>query len=44
MKLRDMVLAGCLTVWSAGAVLSEPLNAEDRLEAIRQALVLRAME
>jgi hypothetical protein len=44
MKLRDMVVVGCLTVWSAGAVLSEPLNAEDRLEAIRQALVLRAME
>ncbi|MSQ64754.1 MAG: hypothetical protein EXR37_00120 [Limnohabitans sp.] len=43
MKLRAL-LVGCLTVCSAAPVLSEPLNAEDRLEAIRQALVVRAME
>jgi len=43
MKLR-VLLIGCLSLCSATAVLSEPLNAEDRLEAIRQALVLRAME
>jgi hypothetical protein len=43
MKLRTIVV-GSLTLWSACAALSEPLNAEDRLEAIRQALVVRAME
>ena len=43
MKLRTLVV-GSLTLWSACAALSEPLNAEDRLEAIRQALVVRAME
>ncbi len=43
MKLRALVV-GSLTLWSALTALSEPLNAEDRLEAIRQALVVRAME
>jgi hypothetical protein len=43
MKLRALFL-GCLSLCSAASVLSEPLNAEDRLEAIRQALVVRAME
>jgi len=43
MKLRALVV-GSLTLWSALTAMSEPLNAEDRLEAIRQALVVRAME
>jgi hypothetical protein len=44
MKLRNWVLCSGLSWCAALAATAQPMNAEDRLEAIRQALVLRAME
>ena len=44
MKLRHLLLSGGLTLCAVLSAWAEPLNAEERLEAIRQALVLRAME
>ena len=44
MKLRDFVFGAGLTACSVFAASAQSLDAEDRLEAIRQALVQRAMD